>query len=65
MLTFGSPAQDTEKQEGFQRMATKMIRVLETLAYQERLKEVDLFILEQKMVRTDLVSVSNTQRRQL
>lgn len=65
MSTFGSPAHDTEKQEGFQQMATKIIRVLENLAYKERLKEVDLFSLEQKRVRTDLVRVSNTKRRQL
>lgn len=40
-----------------------MIRGLENLAYEERLKEVDLFSLENKRLRVDLVSVSNTQRR--
>ena len=65
MFTFGTPAQDTEKLERVHWRVTKTIRGLENLAYEERLKEVDSFSLEKKRLRMDLVSVSNTQRREL
>lgn len=54
---------DIVKLERVHWRATMMIRGLENLAYEERLKEVDLFSLENKRLRVDLVSVSNTQRR--
>lgn len=40
-----------------------MIRGLEKLAYEEMLKEVDLFGLEEKRHRVALVNVSNVQGR--
>lgn len=48
MSTFGPPAQDIEKLERVHWRATKMIRRLENLAYEERLKDMDLFSLEKK-----------------
>jgi len=48
MSTFGPPAQDTEKLESVHWRATKMIRGLENLAYEKRLKEVDLFNLREQ-----------------
>ena len=39
---------DTELLEQDQRKATKMIRVLEDLSYEERLRKLGLFILEKR-----------------
>ena len=58
---FWSPyfRKDTDNVERIQRGATGMIRGLENVTYNERLKELDLFSLEKGGLRGSVITSSN------
>lgn len=61
----GDINKDGGKLEGIQRRATRMIRGFSNMTYEEKLKELDLFSLETRGLRRDVITVFSYVTKQI